>query len=532
MKKTKAKNKKKRNVFVITLSILLIAMIVLLLLLFNKLAFWKNSNTKPINDGSQINGINLSGMTPSEAYTTVDSYIDQKAKDFSLSLKYNDQIFTLDKDDYVINKDIHTIIDIASGKELEANLGDNNYFINENDSKVVSFNYIFKGLDDKINEICEKIETKPINSCLSFNPDSDNIFEITPSSKGYVIDREKLYDEINKQFANTNNILVDLNLVEKEADITEEHNKDLTHLVSSFTTNVSDSTGGRKNNVKLALSKFNGMIVEPHETVSFNEITSPHTLENGYKIATIIYKGRFVDGVGGGICQASTTLYNALLLAGADIQEVHKHSLPVKYVPLALDAMVSEGSSDLVFTNNTDYPMFIKTTSTSEDVSVEIYSKPIANGITYKTRSETIEELPALDDKIIVDTNQEYSDKVVFKGETYRLTYARKGYDVKSYLQTWQEGKMIDEKEIRHEIYQPQPGIIIEGSLEPIENLQIIDEEHSSDTLNDQNNFLFETTNNIWLSFIVYNYVDNYVFCHKTTLNFCFIEILSKVICG
>ena len=233
------------------------------------------------------------------------------------------------------------------------------------------------------------------------------------------------------------------------------------------------------------------MIVQPKESISFNEITSPHTLDNGYQIATIISEGKFVDGVGGGVCQASTTLYNALILAGMQIDEVHKHTLPVRYVPLALDAMVS-GNSDMRFTNNTDYPIFIKTSSTSEDVTVSIFSKK--TDVTYKTRSETLKEIPALPDKIVPDTKQEYVDKVLFKGETYRLTWGRGGYDTKSYLQTWQDGKMINEKLLRHEIYQPQPGIIIEGIAEPIEELPIIENEDNNQPLDIDNNFLFNTT--------------------------------------
>jgi len=234
--------------------------------------------------------------------------------------------------------------------------------------------------------------------------------------------------------------------------------------------------------VKLALSKFNGMVINPHESVSFNDITAPHTLSNGYEIATIILNGRFVDGVGGGICQASTTLYNALVLAGATIDEVHKHTLPVKYVPLALDAMVSEGGSDLRFTNNSDYPLFIKTSSTANDVTVNIYSMALQDGITYSTRSETIRTLPALEDRIIPDSRKEYTDHVIFKGETYRLTYPREGYEVVSYLQTWQNGELIAEKVLRKETYQPQPGIIMEGILEPIDGMNIITDNFDTPT--------------------------------------------------
>ncbi len=484
----KKKENKSGKLFIVILSILIIAVVVLTILLLSKLSFWKNTNSVNIGQNKNINGLTISGMTQAEAYTALDNYIKQKSENFSLILKHDDKIYTLNNQDYTINDDLHTIIDIAKGTK-NPELEELNYFVEHGNSTMVSFNYIFQGLTEKIDKICQEIEIEPINSEITFHPDSKEMFEITEEQSGKKVDRAKLYDKINEQFQKTNSILVDLELEDAPAEITKEDNEKLTTLISSFSTNVSDSTGSRKHNVKLALSKFNGMKINPGESISFNEVTGPHTQDAGYKIATIILNGRFTDGVGGGICQASTTLYNALVLGGIRIDEVHKHTLPVRYVPLALDAMVSEGLSDMRFTNNLDYPIFIKTSSTSDKVSVEIYS--MRQDVTYKTRSETVEVLKALPDEIVPDTKGEYTDKVLFKGETYRLSYSKEGYDVNSYIQVWQNGIMLSENLLRHEIYKPQAGIIIEGVYEPIESVPIIEDTNtdSSDT-----NFLFSNS--------------------------------------
>ena len=105
----------------------------------------------------------------------------------------------------------------------------------------------------------------------------------------------------------------------------------------------------RLHNVGLALSKFDGMTIKSGEEVSFNAVTSPQTVEGGYEKSIIIFNGQFVEGVGGGLCQASTTLYNAVILADLEVIEVSKHTLPVGYIELALDAMVSENWSDMRF---------------------------------------------------------------------------------------------------------------------------------------------------------------------------------------
>ena len=275
--------------------------------------------------------------------------------------------------------------------------------------------------------------------------------------------------------AKESNITIDIPVIETIPKVSKEQNLSLTKKIASYTTNVADSTGGRKTNVKLALSKINGLKVAPKEKVSFNKLTGPHTADTGYKPAIVIVNSEYVEDIGGGICQASTTLYNALIRAGIKIDEVRKHSLPVKYVPLALDAMVSEGGADLKFTNTSNYPIFINTYSDANSVTVDIYSHALPDGITYNARSETIKTLEAKPDEIVPDSKLEYTNKVLFKGEYYRLKHGKEGYEAIGYLDTYKHGELINSEKIRHEIYSPQAGVVIEGIAEPIENMTVID---------------------------------------------------------
>lgn len=438
-------------------------------------------NTIP-SSNQTINGISLSADKKNVAEQLTNLF-SEKADDFNLRLSYKDLSWELDKSDFVINSDIHTIIDIALTRNLETDTYEKQKDIiakydNSNPSELsVAFNYIFVGLDEKLDKIIEEIEYPATDSQIIFHPDNtNNMFEITPEEPGIKVDRDLLYEEINRQFENNNQLNISIPVIQTTSEITSEYNHSLTNKISEFSTSVGDSTGGRKHNVKLALSKFNGMCIEPNESISFNKVTSPHTLANGYETATIIYNSRFIDGVGGGICQASTTLYNALLKANLQIDEVNKHTLPVKYVPLATDAMIAEYISDLKFTNNTQYPIYIHTFSDSSSVSVELYSHSLEDGITYSVRSETIKTINHNGDIIKPDVNSEYTDKVLFKGEYYRLSYPRSGFEAKSYLQKYKNGELLDEKEIRHEIYQPQSGIIIEGIQNPPQNLNPIND--------------------------------------------------------
>lgn len=473
----KAKVLKKDNTGKLLLGLSAISLVLIMVVMGQFFILESSDPSNTLYKGTTINGVNVGGMDYAEAEQILAQTFLEKSESFKLTLNYKDKNWSFDKNDFKVNSEIHTIIEEAQKRDqINSNYQNQTAKIDELKKQGVSinvaFNYIFVGLDDKIDQIISEIEIEPENSKLEFNKQK-NKFVATEHKNGLRVNKEQLYFDINEQFNLTNNVNVEIKTFEEVPEITKDKNDLVNTQVSSFTTYVSDSTGGRKNNVKLALEKFNGMIVEPGEEISFNKITGPHTLENGYKIATIIYKGQFVDGVGGGVCQASTTLYNALLLANAEITEVHKHTLPVKYVPLATDAMVSEHLADLKFKNNSEYPLLITTSTNSESVNVKIYSYPL--DVEIKTRAEVIKTLNHSGDVIKPDTNKEYTNKVLFKGEQYRLTYPRSGYEAVAYLEYYKDGAKIDEKQIRHEIYAPQNGIVIEGVEDVPNGMTIID---------------------------------------------------------
>jgi len=467
MKGTKVKSKAKEKTNKILAILTLITLAITTLIIGQFIVLDKTVN-KTLQNGTVINGLNLSGMSKDEAKVILAQEFNDKAKNFKLTIKdeSSQKSWNFDKSDFAVNSDIHTILEASQNKDMLLNNKETtatliSQFNKEGGSINVAFNYMFVGLDEKIEEILNEVEVQPINSEIKFIPNKSKPFEISESVNGKRVDKVALYNDINEQFLISNTIAVNLKFVEEIPTITKEYNESLTQKISSFKTTVSDSTGGRKHNVKLALEQFNGFILEPQKQVSFNDIIGEHTIENGYKTATIIYNGEFTDGIGGGICQASSTIYNALLRGGVEINEVHKHSLPVRYVPLGLDAMVAEHTADLKFTNTSDYPIYIHTYYDENSVGVDLYSHEL--DCTYKTRSETISTLTSTGDKIVPDTDGKYSNKVLFKGEYFRISYPKDGYEVKAYLQKFVNDELVDEQEIRHEVYQPQRGLVIEG---------------------------------------------------------------------
>lgn len=169
--------------------------------------------------------------------------------------------------------------------------------------------------------------------------------------------------------------------------------KEKTALLGRFTTYFDDSNINRASNIRLASALLNGVVVEGGKTLSFNDTVGARLPERGFKTAKIIENGEYVEGVGGGVCQVSTTLYNAALLSGMAVTEYHPHSLAVGYVPPSRDAMVSGSSCDLKFKNPSAFPVYIRSRTSNGAVTFEIYGK--SDGASYSVESEVKEIIPA-----------------------------------------------------------------------------------------------------------------------------------------
>lgn len=344
-------------------------------------------------------------------------------------------------------------------QNINLSFEDKNYSINSNPA-------------EKLQAITEELYVAPVDAQVFFRPDSDEVFVFSDESYGREVDVNNLALYIRENLKNKLNNTIAIPTSEIKPNITRNELESSIVLRSEFSTSIVGSEAGRKHNVATAIKAFNGKIIMPDEEVSFNKTTGERTFSSDYQDAIIIQNGQYVKGKGGGACQASTTLYNALIRADVEILEVNNHSLPVKYVPLAFDAMVNDTTSDLIFKNTTGHPLYLMTGADDEKVYVKIFGAPMEDGLEIKTRSETVREIKK-GDKIIPDTNGEYSNQITFKGEYYRVKYPQNGKECKGYLQYYKNGELIEEKEVRHAYYQGQEGIIMEGTEDVIEGITL-----------------------------------------------------------
>lgn len=172
--------------------------------------------------------------------------------------------------------------------------------------------------------------------------------------------------------------------------------KENTKLLGQFTTYFDGTNTNRSSNIRLAANLLNGTVVEGGKTLSFNDIVGARQKERGFLSAKIIENGEYVEGVGGGVCQVSTTLYNAALLSGLTVIEYHPHSLAVGYVDPSRDAMVSGSACDLKILNPSKLPIYIRCTTQRDSITFSIYGK--SDGAVYSVESVITGSVPAAEE--------------------------------------------------------------------------------------------------------------------------------------
>lgn len=234
-------------------------------------------------------------------------------------------------------------------------------------------------------------------------------------------------------------------------------------LRAEFYTSFPSSSPERKNNIKLATRAIDKTFVDVGAEFSFNKTVGPRTENRGYKSSKIIVGGEFVEGVGGGVCQVSTTLYNALVLSGLTITEFHPHSLPVSYVAPSFDAMVSYNFADLRFINNTHNPIIIYATATDKMVKVSVYGEK--SEYQFQRKSVFLEQIPAPKEKEIEDLKGEYPDLLL--GQKQVVKYSTPGLKSEGYLIVYKNGKRIATKKLRRDNYSATQGVVILGKAPP-----------------------------------------------------------------
>ncbi len=292
------------------------------------------------------------------------------------------------------------------------------------------------------------IAIEPIRSVIIVNREGE--ISYSPSRIGIVIDQAGLTEKLEMAALQKEDSVVEIPTKKVIPALTENDIKrwGMDQVLGIFTTKYELADEGRVNNLLIANSAINNVIVYPGQDFSFNTWVGPRVTEVGYKEAPVIYLGKLIPGVGGGVCQVSSTLYNAALLANLKIVQRMNHSIPSVYVPLARDATVVDDGVDLIIENTSNFPILLVSNVKPPYLTVAVLGRK-TDWKSIKLETKIIETYPF--------KTKSTPDQTLARGSKNKIKSGRKG--IKAEL--WRTIEFLDgalKKElVNTSIYPAQP---------------------------------------------------------------------------
>lgn len=435
-----------------------------------------------IYPGVYVDGVNVGGKSLEEAKKLIEEMYEKKVISKEIKIIAGDKTYSLNYSQLDPDYNIEETIKEAFNYGKDENMFSKYSLIKSTKKKEYSLTFNYNA--EVVNELLDKIE-KEVNSQAEdakITIEFGNV-KITEGRNGTKLKR----DELKEIIINNINSGLTQELVQIEAPvevtkptIDKAQLEKMNKKISSFSTNFSTSNGNRINNIELATKAINGTILMPGDTFSFNEVVGERTRERGYKDAGVIIGDSIQSGLGGGICQVSSTLYNAMLKAGIKPTERRNHTLVLSYVPMGLDATVDWGNIDYKFTNTLSYPIYIEGYTKDKNVYFNIYSNEELSKYTYEMSTEVYQT---------INPKMKYIDsKDLYEGETKVIKAGSKGYRVKVYRKTYENGKLINTELISNDYYYPVDGQALRGTKKA--TMQQPEKNDTADTLAVEDNFV------------------------------------------
>ena len=390
-----------------------------------------------------MNNLPLEGLTMEQASLLVRQQVDSKIASFRITLHTQDgrsweitaqdlgmEYHTADQLDQLWSVG-HTGTSRERYEQVKA-LEENPIWMN------APLTYDLSDVNRILSEIKAEVDVPAVSATRVDDDTKWPPFSYTDDVPGQTLDISGLNQRIAEMCETITGGTVELVPTRVEAKVTRAWLEGQIVRLASYETAVgATSHEGRFTNIRIGTEKFNHLIVKAGESVSFNKVAGKRTEANGFVEAPEIAYGEYVMGIGGGICQVSSTLYNAVVNAGLQVTKRTQHSLPSNYVPKGQDATVSDNRLDFVFRNNTSAPLYFETQYYKKKnywySEFVIYGRPDPNGCTYRLESEVREVIPLPDPVYKPDRSMTY---VVYTDETHQISKGEEGYIVDVYLVT------------------------------------------------------------------------------------------------
>lgn len=437
--------------------------------------------------GVFVDGIHLGGMTPEEAINAITTQAEQRRDAWRVQLTFQGQLISeISASQLGMDVQLTDAINsawnqghagtVAMRKQAmdELLLNPFNAYSTLPEGDITVIDSILDGIAAQFYVPMKNAEVVTFDASRSTEP-----FTYAEAETGRYLDVQPVKQRVYQMLSSMTPGVIELEPIYVKPQITiSDLAAKIVTLRATATTDISTaSTEDRNKNIIEAFRRINGTIINPGETFSFNSIVGERSLKNGFLPAPEYTYGQEVMGVGGGVCQASTTVYQAAVRSGMEILKRDPHSMEVRYAAWGTDATVNSTRGheiDLKFRNNTAYPIYIKAGVESKEgnrsrlvTRVTIYGQYMGDGVTYNfdTKLETI--LPPEEAQIEVDKKAQY---VTYDDETHIYQEAKSGLKVTSYQVKYVAGFEQDRIFLDTDTYKPKPQIIYIGATQrPVE---------------------------------------------------------------
>lgn len=418
---------------------------------------------KTIRTGIYAGNVNLSGMTKEEALQAVESFVDSLEDTQVTLLASAGGKVVVTAGELGIAWANPELVTEALAVGTRGNVIERYKMLKDLEHRNLVFpiklSFDLQAISGLLTSVCAKYDVEPINMSLIRE---NGEFRIVEGHGGYVLNIERSVDRINDYLTgdwNYQPCVIELDVVMTEPKGSVEELSQVKDILGSFTTSFAGSGADRKANIKNGCRLINGITLYPGEEFSTYREVAPFTQDNGYYMAGSYVNGKVVDSLGGGICQVSTTLYNAVLLAELQVTMRYNHSMTVSYVDISADAAIAESvGKDFKFVNNLEYPIYIEGYTEDNRITFNIYgmeSRAVNREVRYE--SEILETINPSADNIHADNSRPIGYIATDSG-------SRVGYKAKLWKVVLEDGREISRTQVNSSSYKMVPASITVGT--------------------------------------------------------------------
>lgn len=359
--------------------------------------------------GVSVDGVALGGLTMEQAREKLSAVLPAGGGSFAVTVHIDNRSWLIDSGMVPMTRNLEetlmkawafgrqntTAIRVSHITPLQERFNDARTLAANPVSFATSLSYDAASVRSLTDQIAAQVNVAPVSADVTAFDLNTKTFSFSEDHSGVYLSADELYERVMAQIATGEAVgSVEMTSATIIAEVTKSELMNSFRRISTFSTTTT-SNKNRNVNIQLSAAAINGSVVNPGETFSFNRATGQRTAEKGYKEATAISGGATRPEVGGGVCQTSSTLFNAVARANLTIVSRSPHAWPSSYVKEGMDATVNWPNLDFQFRNDTKWPIYIVAWYENKKVTVEIYGMSLGDGVTIDLESRCIQTLKA-----------------------------------------------------------------------------------------------------------------------------------------